>query len=599
LGSGLVFVAVFAATSVCCRSGTSLESDGNGAAAGDAGTSGDSGAGGSGGSAGVSSPGGGTMTGGAAGQPWTGGQGGGAPRPSLEELASGEDEPYRLAIDDRYVFWISGTELRRVALTGGDVSTLATGAGLRSLAVASGYVYFTDGLAGVVARVDREGGAVEELGGGTYPSGIFVDDIRVYWSNGGMSVGETADGTLATALLDDPGGTVLADGLHQPAAVVVDGEHVYFTSTAQGCTASSSGNSCYGGGVGRVPIDGGEPVPVDAEGTPGELVLGERGLYWVVEPGRVKLAPRGGGAVQTLTTLSGEGSGIIAVDADSFYLSSSLNGRVLRLPLDGGEPLPLVVDLGTTGGIAVAGEWVYVAATSQGRILRVKKDGSAARPDGPITGPCPSPVGSADEIASTPREDANLELLALSLDEGNVVATDETYERVIADVAGMRALEPGLADIDYWPGNDGKTMILIPTEIARQSMQDGDYSAWDCLNDFYGLESPPTMSSSLVIVTLDGMYSLDVLASVYGELPGVERAEPNSLGGDGPTICVLRDGANYEYVIDRAGGDCPAGCTTHEAHHFVSTAAGMVEALEVWDSASGEGVPSWYTRVCR
>ena len=108
------------------------------------------------------------------------------------------------------------------------------------------------------------------------------------------------------------------------------------------------------------------------------------------------------------------------MDADAFYLSSGGRGRVIKIDLDGGQPKSVVTDLGTTGGIAVDRDWVYVAATSQGRILRVAKDGSAAKPRGPITGPCPKPVGTAEQVAATPRADANLEMLALHLDGDQV-----------------------------------------------------------------------------------------------------------------------------------------------------------------------------------
>jgi hypothetical protein len=129
-------------------------------------------------------------------------------------------------------------------------------------------------------------------------------------------------------------------------------------------------------------------------------------------------------------------------------------------------------------------------------------------------------------------------------------------------------------------------------------MRAGGYSAWDCLNDFYGLASPPDVSDAFVVLELEGTYALDVVAPVYAELPGVEQAQPNVVFGDGPTICAARDGEDYEYVVDRRGGDCPAGCTTNEAHHFRSTGAGVVEALEVWDSHTGETVPDWYLGVC-
>ena len=53
---------------------------------------------------------------------------------------------------------------------------------------------------------------------------------------------------------------------------------------------------------------------------------------------------------------------------------------------------------------------------------------------------CPMPLGSAEELALTPRADTNLELLALSLDVGHLTATQVTYERVVADIGALRAV---------------------------------------------------------------------------------------------------------------------------------------------------------------
>jgi hypothetical protein len=61
-----------------------------------------------------------------------------------------------------------------------------------------------------------------------------------------------------------------------------------------------------------------------------------------------------------------------------------------------------------------------------------------------------------------------------------------------------------------------------------------------------------------------------------------------------------RDGERYEYVVDRRGGDCPAGCTTHDAHHVATDAAGEVTRLEAWQQGelSNEPAPDWFRRIC-
>lgn len=176
------------------------------------------------------------------------------------------------------------------------------------------------------------------------------------------------------------------------------------------------------------------------------------------------------------------------------------------------------------------------------------------------------------------------------------------YDRVVADVGAIRALVPDRADIGYAAPHDGKTLYLGVTELAAQSITAGEYSAWDCLNERYGA-SVGELNEGLggnwsLLVTLRGIYDLSRLVERYAELPGVTTAEPNFALGDGPTLCAARDGDGYQYVVDRAGGDCPAGCTEHDARAFASEAAGQITVLGAWTSASGEPAPAWFG-ICR
>jgi hypothetical protein len=204
-------------------------------------------------------------------------------------------------------------------------------------------------------------------------------------------------------------------------------------------------------------------------------------------------------------------------------------------------------------------------------------------------------------VALTPRGDSRLEQLALTLAPEALTIDTASYERVIADVAAIRTLQPALADIDYRGGHDGKTVVLGLSDEGAQSFAAGRYSAWDCLNDFYGLlgmQSYEVAGSTFVTLELKGIYNLQVLAELYGALPEVQSAEPSYGVGDGSTLCARREGEHYEYVVDRAGGDCPSGCTEHEAHLFASDAAGQIGAVDSWNSSDPSPAPSWFREIC-
>jgi hypothetical protein len=97
---------------------------------------------------------------------------------------------------------------------------------------------------------------------------------------------------------------------------------------------------------------------------------------------------------------------------------------------------------------------------------------------------------------------------------------------------------------------------------------------------------------------LGGVFNLPLVAGLYKLLPEVTDAEPSASVGDGSTLCVSREGEHYEYGVDRAGGDCPSGCTEHEVHGFSSDTVGQVTALGEWSSVSGEPAPAWFGAIC-
>lgn len=100
---------------------------------------------------------------------------------------------------------------------------------------------------------------------------------------------------------------------------------------------------------------------------------------------------------------------------------------------------------------------------------------------------------------------------------------------------------------------------------------------------------------------LKGIYDTRLVASVYAKLPGIEMAQADLYGVDASTICAKREDSTIMYVFDQRGGDCPVGCTEHDAHAFRSTAAGQIEPIGAWsdrDRSSPTPRPDWYS-ICQ
>lgn len=517
----------------------------------------------------------------------------------MQVLYEGENEPSFIALDDRYVYWASLEEIRRAPMDGGGAPvTIATGRYIRGLLLAGDYIYYAESASssGSIRRVARTGGEPEHLAEATAPWSLAISDGALYWSDPGNTIGV---GAIMRADLDGSRATALVSNLPWPGDIALDGEFIYFTSTGESCFASPEGSGCLGGGIYRMPKAGGASERVHSTSAAGSIVLSERGLFWpAMSPPRIMFAPLGGSERELANVLE-HGIGGLSSDSGALYWGSG--DKLLRMSFDDERVSRLATELEGATAVAVRGDWAYTPEAGAGRIVRVAIDGSANRPEGPITGPCPSPLGTPEEIALTPRADENLELLALSLEPGRITASTSTYERVVADIAAVRAVSPDLADVRYFAADDGKTIYLGLTDIAAQSLRAGKYSAWDCLNDAYGFTSitqNDAFGSSYVLIQLHGIYDVGRLATLYAQLPGVSSAGPNSREGDGPTLCAARDGERYEYVVDRAGGDCPAGCTEHEAYLFASDASGQVTALDTWSSESGSPAPEWFGRVC-
>lgn len=215
---------------------------------------------------------------------------------------------------------------------------------------------------------------------------------------------------------------------------------------------------------------------------------------------------------------------------------------------------------------------------------------------------CPPARATAAELASTPRADVNLELLALKLSPGKVVADEATYQRVVRDVGAIRAKDPKLAPISFFSYRDGRTIsFVLPVNTAMQ-MEAGNYHAWDCLNETYGAVMPfeiiriGNADDAFLYMKLKGIYATDLLAAEYARLPGVTSTDSIALGGGGSTICVTSGPSTWHYVFDAGSGDCPAGCIDHSYRHFTTDPDGAVAVLETWSTQSGTPRPGWVTQ---
>lgn len=530
------------------------------------------------------------------------GQGGAGGTPGVEALRlfTGEAAPRGLALDDAYLYWASSVGLRRGRLEGGAAETLLELEDLQDVVVVGEELYLYRGALFVetqIGRVARAGGEPTWLATGSEQHGMVASDSGVFWAEVGA---EWNEGSLWRAALD---GSVarIASGLVGPRQLAVDGEDVYFANgNVVGCS-STAALPCVETGLYRVPIAGGEVERVLATSAASNAVWDEGSMYWLAGDPRgaeLMLLPPNGAWQPLADVLMDSVAGSTRLSSDGQALYWATESRVLRMPFETRLVERLITGLDGVLDVAVRGDWVYTAEWATGRILRVPTDGSAHRPTAaPITGPCPQPIGTAEELALTPRADPNLELLALEkLEPESLVVSQPTYDRVASDVAAIRRMEPSLVEVGYRAASDGRTLQLEWSTAASAAFDDGQYTAWSCLNDAYGLKDFRTLPSGIELV-LKGTYDIDRVFELYRQLPEVTGGTPYLGGSDGPTICVTRAGDSYDYVFDDTGGNC-AVCEQHVGYHFQSTAAGQVTPIARWDSTTDAAVPAWFTDIC-
>jgi len=248
--------------------------------------------------------------------------------------------------------------------------------------------------------------------------------------------------------------------------------------------------------------------------------------------------------------------------------------------------------------------WVFAAAVLAACQSRpVTADGSS---DVAVVGEalsCPPAAATPAEIASTPRADTNLELLALRLSQ-RVVAEQGIYDRVVRDLTAIRVLKPSVANISYWPLHDGRDLVFTVDRPTAEALRDQRHRAWRCLDASYVVAAtkvtiveavPPSAPLQTVSLTLKGIYDTEMLSQLYSSALEKGDIQPNYSVGDAATICVTRNGDRWHYVLSAARGDCPAGCTATTAYYFSSGVGGAVFE-EQWDSESGLPAPSWWSQ---
>lgn len=259
--------------------------------------------------------------------------------------------------------------IRRVARGGGDTVELWRGQGA-AYAVGAGkaaiyfvtYEYASNGRAGDVRSVPRDGGAMRVLGnwsshGSTI--GLAVDGDTVYWGHSAGSGGalNRTDGLDKTT-------TALIADVSSPVGLATDGDRVFFVSGGLASTA----------GVFGVPATGGTPATIfDRMGaTSGSLAVSRpsRKLIASVADAGVMAIDLPSGSANVLTDVA---AGDVATDDAFAYWVDTGSGRIAKAPIGGGPATTVASGLSKPVAIAVDDRFVYWADRDARQVMRAPK----------------------------------------------------------------------------------------------------------------------------------------------------------------------------------------------------------------------------------
>lgn len=199
-----------------------------------------------------------------------------------------------------------------------------------------------------------------------------------------------------------------------------------------------------------------------------------------------------------------------------------------------------------------------------------------------VTGPTP-----ALDYGASPRDNPEAEQLALEHFD-SLLADDAVYERILRDLAAIRALEPNVATVIHDPAWLADEMIVKVTSGVATC-------GFDAMNAFYQVTDIEFLFKSgggtWYVLHFPGRMRIPLLGTFYAALPEVQFADPNFLIGTDDDIDIFTGGGGtWTYSIDDGFHDCFDGCDCHVFWSFSVDADGDATLLSMQCSGA-----SWCT----
>lgn len=181
-------------------------------------------------------------------------------------------------------------------------------------------------------------------------------------------------------------------------------------------------------------------------------------------------------------------------------------------------------------------------------------------------------------LGPLPSEGEREEAMYLALElTGELLAPEFLVDQIQADLSAIRAAYPDMRGIRHRPLWVIGEILVALTPEAFEAYERGEFTAFDELNEFFGLVSAQVFNRSRGSMGLgfELPYHPERVAEEYEPIEGIRYAEPNGWCCDGSTIIADLP----FYTFSKRWGDCPAGCMLRHNWLF-SVEHGVVTLIE-------------------
>jgi hypothetical protein len=211
------------------------------------------------------------------------------------------------------------------------------------------------------------------------------------------------------------------------------------------------------------------------------------------------------------------------------------------------------------------------------------------------------PYDIAYLVAQTPKDDMEAELAALWLSD-ELVAPQALYDEIREGLHEIRSQYwEQVEGVAFWPPFVSSHLTIKITDSAKAEIRNGNYHAWDDLNDLFRLIQIDTSLFTAhpdyryIYLRFQGRLNPYKLSDFYDTLTGIEYAGASGVGPDGSVILPWIVNDTLVFLCSHGWGDCWSGCIFRHNIYFKQENGFYYIAGEYLPHEENE--PGWWKEI--